>query len=49
MKPVKAKTLVANLHDKTEYIIQIKNLKQVLNNGIILKKVHRGIKFDQNA
>ena len=49
MKPVKAKTLVANLHDKTEYIIQIKNLKQVLNHGIILKKVHRGIKFDQNA
>ena len=30
--------LLANLHDKTEYVIHIKNLKQALNHGLILKK-----------
>ena len=33
-----AKRLVANLHDKEEYVIHIRSLKQVLNNGLILKK-----------
>ena len=28
-----AKKLVANLHDKSEYVVHIRNLKQVLNNG----------------
>ena len=32
--------LVTNLHNKTEYVIHITNLKQVLNHGLILKKVH---------
>ena len=32
-----------------EYIFQIRNLKQVLNHRLILKKVHRVIKFNQNA
>ena len=41
--------LVANLHDKTEYVTHIKNLKQALNHGLVLKKVHRVIKFNQNA
>ena len=41
--------LVANLHDKTEYVIQIRSLKQVLNHGLVLKKVHRRIKSNQNA
>ena len=31
---------VTNLHDKTEYVIHIKNLKQALNYGLIWKKVH---------
>ena len=43
------KKLVANLHDKTEYVIHIRNLKQALNNGLVLRKVHRVIKFIQNA
>ena len=38
MKIRKVDKLVTNLHDKTEYIIHIKNLKQVLNHGLILKK-----------
>ena len=33
--------LVANLHDKTQYVIYIANFKQVLNYGLVLKKVHR--------
>ena len=41
--------LVANLHDKTEYVIHIRNLKQALNHGLILKKVHKVNKFNQNA
>ena len=41
--------LVANLHDKTEYAIHIRNLKQGLNHGLVLKKIHKVIKFNQNA
>ena len=36
---------VKNLVVKTEYIIHIKNLKQALNHGLVLKRIHRGIKF----
>ena len=40
---------VTNLHDKTEYVIHIIKLKQVLNHGQILKKVPKVTKFNQNA
>ena len=40
--------LVANLHDKTEYVIQIRNIKQALNYRLVLKKLHGVIKFNQN-
>ena len=40
--------LVANLHDKTEYIIHIRKSKQELNHGLVLKKAQRIIKFNQN-
>ena len=33
-----AEKLVTNLHDKTEYVIHIRNLKQALNRGLIVKK-----------
>ena len=36
----------ATLHDKTEYLISIRNLKQALNNGLVLKKVHKWIKVN---
>ena len=45
----KSEKPIINLYDKTEYVIHIKNLKQTLNHGLILKKVDRVIKFDQNA
>ena len=31
------------------YVIHIRNLKQELNHGLVFKKVHRVIKFNQNA
>ena len=49
MKIRKVEKLVANLHDKTEYIIHIKNLKQVFNHELVLKKFHKVIKFNQDA
>ena len=41
--------LVANLHDKTEDVTHIRNLKQALNHRLVLKKVHNVIKFNQNV
>ena len=38
MKSKKVKNL-ANLHDKTEYVIHIRSLKQALNHGLVLKKI----------
>ena len=49
IKIEKVKKLVGNLHDKTEYIIHIRNLKHALNHGLVLKKVHIVIKFIQNT
>ena len=49
MKFEKFEKLVSNLHDKTGYIIHIRRLKQALNHGLILKKVHTLIKFNQTA
>ena len=36
----KVEKLAANLHDKTEYVIQIIDLKQAFNDGLVLKKFH---------
>ena len=49
MKIEKVRKLPANLHDKTEYVIHMKNLKQSLNHGSILRKVRKVIKLSQNA
>ena len=38
MKIKKVKKFVTNLHDKNEYVIHMRNLKQALNHGLILKK-----------
>ena len=48
MKIEKVEKLVAKLHDKTAYVIDIINLKQALNHRLALKKVHRVIKPNQN-
>ena len=49
MKIENIEKLVANLYDKEEYVILIRNLKQALNRRLILKKVHRVIKFNKKA
>ena len=48
-KVEKEEKLVANLHDKTEYALCKRNLKQALNHKLVLKIVHRVIRFNQNA
>ena len=40
-KTEKVEMLVANLRDKTEGFIHIRNLKQALNHELVLKKVYR--------
>ena len=40
---------VANVHDKVEYVIHIRNLKQVKNNGLVLYKMRRVITSNQKA
>ena len=45
----KVEKLVANLHNKTKYVMHIKNLKKALNHRLVLKSVHRVIKINQNA
>ena len=49
MKIEKTEKLAANLHDKTEYVIRIRNLKQTLNHRLAFKKVHRVVRFNQNV
>ena len=45
----KVEKLVCNIEDKEKYVIHIRGLKQVLNNGLILKEVHRVIRFNEEA
>ena len=49
MKIDKCKKLVCNLYDKKSYVVHIRSLKQAINLRLILKKVHRVIKFNQEA
>ena len=41
--------IVCNFYDKKEHVVHIRALKQALNYGLILKKVHRVIEFNQEA
>ena len=45
----KYKRLVCNLHDKKKYVVHINSLKQALNHGLKLQKIHRIIEFNQKA
>ena len=49
MKIDKTQKLVCNLHDKKKYVVPISILKQALDHGLKLKKVHRVIEFNQEA
>ena len=45
----KCNKLVRNLYDKRKYVTHINSLKQALNHGLKLKKIHRVIEFNQEA
>ena len=49
MKIDKCEKLVCNLRNKKKYVVHIKSLKQALNHGLKLKKIHRIIEFNQEA
>ena len=40
---------MCNLYDKKNYVVHIRALKQALNHGPVLKKVHKVIKFNQKT
>ena len=45
MKIKKVEKIVANLHDKTQYVIHIRNLNPALNHALVLRKVYKVIKM----
>ena len=49
MEVNKCKKLVCNLYNKKKYVAHISTLKQALNDGLKLKKIHRVIVFNQEA
>ena len=48
-KVEKVAKLICSIEDKEKYVIHIRALKQALNHGLKLKKVHRVIQFNQKA
>ena len=46
-KVEKVEKLICSIENKEKYIIHIRSLKQALNHGLKLKKVHRVIQFNQ--
>ena len=48
-KTGKVEKLICSIEDKEKYVIHIRALKQALNNGLILKRVHGVIYFNQEA
>ena len=45
----KVKKLICDIQDKEKYVVHIRALKQALNHGLKLKRVHRVIQFNQDA
>ena len=45
----KVDKLIPNLNNKEKYVIHHKNLKQYLDLGLKLTKIHRGVKFNEKA
>ena len=48
-KDNKCEKLICSIEDKEKYVIHIRALKQILNYGLKLEKLHRVIKFNQRA
>ena len=47
MKINKVEKLVPNLGDKKNYVIHIRALDQVPRNGLVIRRIHRAIEFNQ--
>ena len=45
----KCKKLLCNLYNKKKYVVHINSLKQALNHGLKLKKIHRIIELIQKT
>jgi len=45
----KVEKLIPNLNEKKKYVLHHKNLKQYLDLGLKITKIHRGISFDKKA
>ena len=48
MKVNGVEMLIPNLYDKRKYIIHTRTLKQALDHGLVLEKIHRCIRFRQS-
>ena len=48
-KTNKCKKLACSIENKEKYVVHIRALKQALNHGLKLKKVHRVIQFNQKS
>ena len=48
-KVEKVEKLICSIEDREKYVIHIRALKQALNHGLKLKKVHRIIQFKQKS
>ena len=48
-KNYKSKKLITSLEDKKDLICDYRTLKQALEHGLILKKIHCAIKYEQRA
>ena len=49
MKINRVEKLVPNLYYKRKYVIHIKALKQAIDHGLVLERIHRAIEFKQSA
>ena len=49
MKINKYSKLVCSLYDTNNYVVHLSALKQALNHGLVLKKVHGVIQFNQEV
>ena len=48
MKINKVKKLIPNLGDKEKYVLHYENLEQYESLGLEIKKIHRGIRFQES-
>ena len=49
MKINRYSKFVRNFYDKNNYVVHMRSLKQALDHGLILTKIHRVIQFNQEA